>query len=123
MHAPMKYVEKGLSIAANGVWQVFSAGNKIRQNPSFTPRWSDKPLLKSYQKTKPPLGWPRQTDSLCPTCTREARQDILDGKKDVSILLNDGYTSSTEAEHDSFTSSTSRSITGSAKSHSGSDER
>ena len=24
MHAPMKYVEKGLSIAANGVWQVFS---------------------------------------------------------------------------------------------------
>src|SRR5438876_2180112 len=89
MHAPMKYVEKGLSIAAKGVWQVFSAANKIKQNPSFTPRWSDKPLLKSYEKTKPPLGWPRQTDSLCPTCTREARQEILDGKKDVSILLNE----------------------------------
>ena len=89
MHAPMKYVEKGLSVAANGVWQVFSAANKIRQNPSFTPRWSDKPLLKSYQKTKPPLGWPRQTDSLCPNCVREARQDILDGKKDVSVLLNE----------------------------------
>src|SRR5450631_3345313 len=89
MHAPMKYVEKGLSIAANGVWQVFSTANKIKQNPSFTPRWSDKPLLKSHQKTKPPLGWPRETDSLCPTCTREARQEILDGKKDVSILLNE----------------------------------
>src|SRR6187399_3540722 len=89
MHAPIKYAEKGLQIAANGVWQVFSAANKIRQNPSFTPRWSDKPLLKSYQKTKPPLGWPRETDSLCPTCTREARQDILDGKKDVSVLLNE----------------------------------
>src|SRR5690242_8016252 len=89
MHAPMKYVEKGLSIAANGVWQVFSTVNKIKQNPSFTPRWSDKPLLKSHQKTKPPLGWPRQTDSLCPTCVREARQEILDGKKDVSILLNE----------------------------------
>ena len=89
MHAPMKFVEKGLSIAANGVWHVFSAVNSIGQNPSFTPRWSDKPLLKSHQKTKPPLGWPRQTDSLCPTCTREARQDILDGKKDVSILLNE----------------------------------
>jgi uncharacterized radical SAM superfamily Fe-S cluster-containing enzyme len=87
MHAPMKYVEKGLSVAANGAWQVFSTVNKIKQNPSFTPRWSDKPLLKSYQKTKPPLGWPRQTDSLCPTCTREARQEILDGKKDVSVLL------------------------------------
>src|SRR5919112_4587137 len=89
MHAPMKYVEKGLSIAANGIWQVFSVANKINQNPSFTPRWSDKPLLKSWQKTKPPLGWPRETDSLCPTCVREARQEILDGKKDVSVLLNE----------------------------------
>src|SRR6187399_2473191 len=89
MHAPIKYAEKGLSIAANGVWQVFSQLNKISQNPSFTPRWSDRPLLKSHQKTKPPLGWPRVTDSLCPTCTREARQAILDGKKDVSVLLNE----------------------------------
>ena len=63
MHAPMKFVEKGLSIAANGVWHVFSAVNSIGQNPSFTPRWSDKPLLKSHQKTKPPLGWPRLSGS------------------------------------------------------------
>ena len=73
MHAPMKYVEKGLSLAANGAWQVFSVANRISQNPSFIPKWSDKPLLKSYEKTKPQLGWPRQTDSLCPNCTREAR--------------------------------------------------
>src|ERR1051326_8638741 len=89
MHAPIKYLEKGLSITANGAWFVFSNLNKIAQNPSFTPKWSDKPLLKSYQKTKPPLGWPRETDSLCPVCTREARQEILDGKKDVSVLLNE----------------------------------
>jgi 7,8-dihydro-6-hydroxymethylpterin dimethyltransferase len=89
MHAPIKYFEKGLSVTANGAWFVFSNLNKIGQNPSFTPKWSDKPLLKSYQKTKPPLGWPRETDSLCPVCTREARQEILDGKKDVSVLLNE----------------------------------
>src|SRR6184192_1966627 len=89
MHAPIKYFEKGLSITANGAWTVFNTLNKIHQNPSFTPKWSDKPLLKSYEKTKPPLGWPRETDSLCPTCTREARQAILDGKKDVSVLLNE----------------------------------
>src|SRR6266540_2403377 len=89
MHKPIKFVEKGLSIAANGAWVVFNGLNKINQRPSFTPKWSDKPLLKSYEKTKPPLGWPRQTDSLCPTCTREARQEILDGKKDVSVLLNE----------------------------------
>jgi uncharacterized radical SAM superfamily Fe-S cluster-containing enzyme len=89
MHAPIKYFEKGLAVAANGAWVVFNGLNKISQNPAFTPKWSDKPLLKSYQKTKPPLGWPRETDSLCPVCVREARQEILDGKKDVSVLLNE----------------------------------
>src|SRR4030081_396904 len=89
MHKPIKYFEKGLSITANGAWLVFNTLNKINQRPSFTPKWSDKPLLKSYEKTKPPLGWPRETDSLCPKCTREARQAILDGKKDVTVLLNE----------------------------------
>ena len=89
MHPPVKYVEKGLSVAANGAWIVFNGLNQIWQNPSFIPRWSDKPLLKSWQKVKPPLGWPRKTDSLCPVCVREARQEIVDGKQDVSILLNE----------------------------------
>ncbi|MCA1583671.1 MAG: radical SAM protein [Acidobacteria bacterium] len=89
MHAPMKFAEKGLALAATGAWHVFSRLNRISQNPSFTPNWSDKPLLKSYQKTKPPLGWPRETDSLCPTCVREARQAILDGTKPVESLLNE----------------------------------
>src|SRR5215218_9358253 len=89
MHRPVKYVEKGISVAANGAWVVFNTLNKIKQNPGFTPNWSEKPLLKSWQKVKPPLGWPRETDSLCPVCVREARQEILDGKKDVSILLNE----------------------------------
>ncbi|MGQ0735451.1 MAG: radical SAM protein [Acidobacteriota bacterium] len=89
MHAPSKYVEKSLAIAAEGAWQVFSRLNTINQKPSFVPKWSDKPLLKSYQKTKPPLGWPRETDSLCPTCVREARQAILDGTKPLDSLLNE----------------------------------
>jgi uncharacterized radical SAM superfamily Fe-S cluster-containing enzyme len=89
MHAPIKYVEKGLAIAAEGAWQVFSRVNRFSQNPSFTPNWSEKPLLKSYQKSKPPLGWPRQTDSLCPNCVREARQAILDGKMPLDALLNE----------------------------------
>ena len=78
-----------MSVAANGAWFVYDRYNAFMQNPSFTPAWSDKPLLKSHQKVKPPLGWPRETDSLCPTCVREARQDILDGKKDYRILLNE----------------------------------
>ena len=88
-HAPVKYVEKGLSFVANGLWTVYAAASRIGQRPSFTPKWSDKPLLKSWEKTKPPLGFPRETDSLCPTCVREARQSIIDGNEDVSILLNE----------------------------------
>src|SRR6201988_2170888 len=89
MRKPIKYVEKVAVAAAKATWVVFDSLNQIRPNPGFTPQWSDKPLLKSWQKVKPPLGWPRETDSLCPTCVREARQEILDGKKDVSILLNE----------------------------------
>ena len=63
MHKPVKYAEKVVTIAAKGAWAVFSRLNSIRPHPSFTPKWSDKPLLKSWEKTKPPLGWPRSTDS------------------------------------------------------------
>ena len=64
MHAPMKFVEKGLAVTANGLWHVFNTANSIKRNPSFIPRWSDKPLQKSWEKTKPQLGWPRVTDSV-----------------------------------------------------------
>jgi uncharacterized radical SAM superfamily Fe-S cluster-containing enzyme len=86
MHKPVKYAEKGLTYVAQGAWAVFERLNRIKPNPSFTPKWSDKPLLKSYQKTKPPLGWPRTTDSLCPKCVPEIRNQVLDGKVPVDIL-------------------------------------
>src|SRR5215467_4620191 len=63
--------------------------NKFNPNPSFTPKWSDKPLLKSWEKSKPTLGWPRQTDSLCPGCVKEARAAIMDGKKDWRDLMHE----------------------------------
>jgi uncharacterized radical SAM superfamily Fe-S cluster-containing enzyme len=86
MHKPIKYVERAVSHAANAAWFVFDKLNSINPNPSFTPKWSDKPLLKSWEKVKPPLGWPRETDSLCPRCIPEIRQQILDGKIPVEIL-------------------------------------
>ncbi len=89
MQRPSKYVEKGLAVAAQGLWSVLQLAYRVNQNPSFTPKWSDQPLPKSYEKTKPTLGWPRETDSLCPVCTREARQEIMDGKRDLSVLLTE----------------------------------
>jgi uncharacterized radical SAM superfamily Fe-S cluster-containing enzyme len=89
MHKPIKYMEKGLTFAAKGAWVAYDALNSIKPGSTFTPKWSDLPLQKSWQKVKPPLGWPRETDSLCPVCVREARQEILDGKRDYRILLNE----------------------------------
>ncbi len=89
MHKPVKYFEKALTVAASGAWAVFERLNRIKPGPSFTPKWSDKPLLKSYERTKPPLGWPRTTDSLCPRCVPEIRQQILDGKLPHEVLLNE----------------------------------
>jgi 7,8-dihydro-6-hydroxymethylpterin dimethyltransferase len=89
MHKPIKYVEKAVTYGAKGVWFVFERINRIKPNPSPKPKWSDKPLLKSYEKSKPPLGWPRSTDSLCPKCVPEIRQQILDGKLPVEVLLNE----------------------------------
>jgi len=89
MQKPIKYAEKAVTLAAGAAWNIFDRLNQINQKPSFTPAWSDKPLLKSYQKTKPPLGWPRTTDSLCPRCVPEIRQQIVDGKVPHQILLNE----------------------------------
>src|SRR5437667_3662523 len=89
MHKPVKYVEKAVTVAAGAAWQVFDKLNRIHPNPSFTPKWADKPLLKSWEKSKPPLGWPRSTDSLCPKCVPEIRQQIVDGKLPHEVLLNE----------------------------------
>jgi uncharacterized radical SAM superfamily Fe-S cluster-containing enzyme len=86
---PGKYLERGVVQFAKVGWEVFSRLNNISPNESFTPKWSDKPLLKSYQKEKPPLGWPRTTDSLCPKCVPAIRQQIVDGKLPHEILLNE----------------------------------
>src|SRR5499427_5191061 len=89
MRKPMKYIEKVAVAAAKGAWVVFERLNRIKPNPSPTPKWSEKPLLKSYEKSKPPLGWPRSTDSLCPKCVPEIRQQILDGKLPYEVLMNE----------------------------------
>ncbi len=88
MHKPIKYVEKAVTVAARGAWHVFNAFNSIKPNPSFTPKWSEKPLLKSWEKQKPQLGWPRTTDSLCPKCVPDIRNKIVNGELPVEILRN-----------------------------------
>src|SRR3954464_6997545 len=89
MGKAIKYAEQVAVYAAKGAWAVYERLNRISPNPSFTPKWSEKPLLKSWEKEKPPLGWPRTTDSLCPKCVPEIRKQILDGKLPHEVLLNE----------------------------------
>ena len=43
----IKYAERGLTMIAGGLFNSIQVFNKYKPNPSFTPKWSDKPLLKS----------------------------------------------------------------------------
>src|SRR5918993_5250739 len=87
---PIKYAEKGLTAVAGGLFNTVQFFNQYRPGKPFTPKWSDKPILKSWQKSKPPLGFPRTTDSLCPKCVIEARQRILSREViDPSELINE----------------------------------
>jgi uncharacterized radical SAM superfamily Fe-S cluster-containing enzyme len=85
----MKYMDQAVCSTASVVFDSVQFFNKYRPGPTFIPKWSDKPLLKSWQKTKPPLGWPRQTDSLCPECVKEARAKIMNGDQNWQSLLTE----------------------------------
>ncbi|HUZ46814.1 MAG TPA: radical SAM protein [Terriglobia bacterium] len=85
----MKYFDRAITGTAGAVFNSIQFFNKYKPSPAFTPKWSDKPLLKSWQKTKPRLGWPRETDSLCPGCVKEARERILNGDQGWETLLSE----------------------------------
>src|SRR5579871_3847886 len=84
-----KVVDQAVCSGATVVFDTVQYFNKYKPGKTFTPKWSDKPLLKSYQKTKPQLGWPRQTDSLCPLCVKEARTKIINGEENWQSLLTE----------------------------------
>jgi uncharacterized radical SAM superfamily Fe-S cluster-containing enzyme len=85
----MKSLDWVVCKAAGVAFDAVQYFNRRNPNPSFTPKWSDKPMLKSWEKSKPTLGWPRTTDSLCPDCVKEAREAIIDGKKDWADLAHE----------------------------------
>jgi len=72
-------------------WQAFQAVNvRLPEGASVAPAWAPGALPKSYERTRPPLGYPRETDSLCPRCVVETRKAILSGERALSDLV-DGH--------------------------------
>jgi hypothetical protein len=83
-----RYWEAAVSATANVAWHALQGLNRQFPSGSFQPAWAPAPLLKSTERSSPELGWPRTTDSLCPTCVRETRERILSGDLDVETLVN-----------------------------------
>ena len=82
-----KAVYSGVRSLAEALWQVARAVDRRFPERSFQPKWAPAPLLKQRERTFPTLGFPRETDSLCPTCVKEVRDQILSGKTDWKVLI------------------------------------
>lgn len=85
----MKYVDSLVCSTAGVLFNSIQFFNKYKPSASFIPKWSEKPLQKSWEKSKPTLGFPRTTDSLCPGCVMEAREKIINGEQDWRSLINE----------------------------------
>ncbi len=82
-------VELLLHWAASAGWVAFQSVNRRFAGRSFHPPWAPAPLLKSWETSRPMLGWPRTTDSLCPDCVILARNRILSGERDYKTLIHE----------------------------------
>jgi uncharacterized radical SAM superfamily Fe-S cluster-containing enzyme len=81
--------EKTLSMIANLLWQGTQIANKNIPYRVFKPKWATTPLPKSYERSSPPLGFPRETDSLCPKCVIETREKVLAGEMDLHKMVQE----------------------------------
>ena len=86
-----KPFEWALVGGARLAWPAFQAVNRRIESKPFQPAWAPAPLPKSSERSKPPLGFPRTTDSLCPVCVREVRTSILTGAMPLESLLNEKH--------------------------------
>jgi hypothetical protein len=78
---------RAASKAANAVWPLLESYAERFEGAEIQPRWAPAPLLRRRTRTAPPLGWPRQTDSLCPECTKRARAKVLSGEQDLETFI------------------------------------
>jgi len=80
--------ERALGEAARAAWPLVQRLNVAFERPSMQPKWAPAPLLKRRERTFPTLGWPRETDSLCPACVKDVRSSVLSGERDLRTLVD-----------------------------------
>jgi uncharacterized radical SAM superfamily Fe-S cluster-containing enzyme len=81
---------KLVSSLSDVAWKAFQSVNRrLPEGEAVRPTWAPGPLLKSYERTAPPLGFPRETDSLCPRCVKEVRESVISGETPLESLMNE----------------------------------
>jgi len=85
----VRQLETAVSYVADAAWRGLQVVNRRIPAGTFHAAWAPAPLAKSGERSSPVLGWPRTTDSLCPTCVRETRAQILSGEVDPEVLVRE----------------------------------
>ena len=81
---------KGSFVArtADMAWRAIQAINtRLPEGNLPKPDWAPGRIAKSRERSIPPLGFPRETDSLCPRCVPEIRERITQTGEDIGTLL------------------------------------
>ena len=87
--APNVTGSKIVSTLSDVAWKAFQSVNRrLPEGEAIRPNWAPGPLLKSYERTAPPLGFPRETDSLCPRCVTEVRNAVISGETPLETLMD-----------------------------------
>ena len=81
-----KQIYSAVRAAAETAWRAASAVDRRFPEGIFQPRWAPEPLIKSRERSRPVLGFPRETDSLCPGCVKAVRESILSGECGIDRL-------------------------------------
>ena len=76
-------LERMMVRAANALWPHTRRLAARPAQSAVKPAWAPAPYLGQSQRTSPPLGWPRSTDSLCPQCVNELREKVQIGRAHV----------------------------------------
>jgi len=74
-----------LSALANTSWRATQEIITLLPERKRTmPAWAPGLLPKSWERSAPGLGVPRQTQSLCPRCNKEAVDSVLEGRSTIA---------------------------------------
>jgi len=84
-----KIFRRTVSMGAGLAWHAVQFLNRLIPARPYHPAWAPAPLPKERHRTFPTLGFPRETDSLCPGCVIEVRDAIVRGDVDWSVLVNE----------------------------------